>query len=276
MEASQTKTKKPKGPQGFGALVLKEGVPHYELAADKLKIAMAHRTDGGIRLQFPTVLSVPDPERVFELLEAQKVVTRPVPGADGVVEDVRLNVGAEAKFFDEHVVEIFYRNQQRKFSKDEIERLDIEYNFKNNTVNRGLLRVLSPAEDYEESLETEDPLPSNAISTTPLAYLLADEDGDEHRIHVSLTFRPKTAADAHEMRRSIRMQTLKDRSQLTIIKHRRLSKLFQSMIRGAPRGLLINGEACTEENRSEWVEKVPVQFQFNAVMRQYRGVDSGN
>lgn len=270
MEAS--KPKKQKGPKGFGALVFKDGVPHYELAATELKIAMQQRLDSGTIHHLPTTLSVPKPENVFNLLEAQKVVTRPIAGEDGVTEDVRLNPDVDAGFFDEHVVEVFHRNKNRKQTKDEIEQLGLLYNFKANTVNRGFLKVLGPA--HEEDEQAEELLPSKPVVS--LSYLLADENGDEHRVSISMTFRLRTAADVHEMRRAIRSRTLKDGSQLTMIKHRRLSKLFRSMIRSAE-GLLVDGKPCTEENRSEWVDKVPIHFQFNSIIRQYRGADlAGN
>jgi hypothetical protein len=274
MEGPKTKTeKKPPSPKGFGALVFKNGVPHYELAADQLKIAIRHRIKGKVH-HFPTVLSVPTIERTIELLEARTIAERPVASDKQTTENIRMNIGAEADFFDEHHVETLYRNFNRKLSTQELEDLAIQYNFKINTISDGFLSILSGEDEAFEADADEDIFAETEHSML-LYYFLGDAKGDEHRIPITLNFRPKTAQDVQEMRRAIRVQNLRDGSQVTVIKYARIVKICQGMVRSGDR-ILIGGKKCTPENQKDWAPRLPVPFQFNGVMRLYRGVQAGN
>jgi hypothetical protein len=233
---------------------------NYELTEDKLRFLLGI-THNGRRRAILATMKPYEPGHMIALLK-EREASFVVSGTDSDALDVQPgNRDANAEFFDRYKIGI--QVDGLKASEALIAKLDALYKVKNGVIAWGYMNIREVKPDPAASggdLESEL---GETISAKQI-FTLADEAGKEADIEIEHVTRFVTAEDRLRWDRAQRIQQLKEGGHRTRYNYEHVGHLYDAMSKEA-RGFTVNGVACTEANKPDWIKLIPYIFKFRAL-----------
>jgi hypothetical protein len=252
-------------------VVLKEGRPYYELTADHIvcEVTCYH---GGRSFSPVLILRPATSEEMVALLKRRGLAVKPVPGQRGATETDRGSLEAINEFIDAHLVEVRLGGQI--LTQEQVDRVAAQHAIKHTAWEIAYdCNIAAPDSDDGDSVSIDDLLRDDV--TISMFVEQSDVSIKEHRVDIDHVLRAPSAKDSLRYAKSSRAVTLRDGTVSVSVNYEARTKLYGELIQFVD-GLMINGMACTADNKSAWIDRVPLIQKMGALQHAFRTSERKN